>query len=134
MSTITVPSPTEVTRPTPGAAYERSERPDGPPPRAARELEPDPAERVTFEAEGESWVAWVSGKAAGGTGGYGLGLFDAVHFAPANGPDSPLREALLARGAFVGLFEPELRFLLARARPIVIAQPPLAANGDGSGA
>lgn len=68
-----------------------------------------------FEAEGNEWVAWVAGKGAWGAGASGLGMVDAVHFALATAPAQPLREALLARGRFAGLFEEELRALFGRA-------------------
>ncbi len=96
----------------------------GDPPRPPRELESDPVERRAFEGEGGEWVAWVSGKAAWGSGAYGLGMVVAVHFAKADAPDQPVREALLARGRFGGLFDEELRALLAGAVPIVTGAPP----------
>jgi hypothetical protein len=97
-------------------------RPGGPP-RAPRELDPDPAERRTFELDGASWVAWMAGKGACGSGAYGLGMVDAIHFALASAPGEPVREVLLARGRFAGLFDDELRALWARGTPIVTDAP-----------
>lgn len=97
---------------------------NGRPPRAPRELEPDPAERRTFTADGETWVAWVAGKGAWGSGAFGLGMVDALHFARAATPERPEREALLARGRFVGLYDEELCTLLAGATPVVTEPPP----------
>ena len=92
-------------------------------PRPPRELAPDPDETRTFDVDGESWTARVAGKGAWGSGAYGLGMVVAVHFARAEAPDKPLREALLPRGRFVGLFDEELRALLASATPITAAPP-----------
>ena len=75
-----------------------------------------------FEAEGKNWLARVAGKGAAGTGAYGLGLIEAVHFFAAEAPDRPIREALIARGRFGGLYEAELAELLARATPIVVTE------------
>lgn len=93
-------------------------RGDTPPPRAPRELAGDAGVPRQFTGEGGGWVAWVSGKSACGSGSYGLGLLEAIHFAAADAPTRPLREALLARGRFACLFEAELQELLARATPI----------------
>lgn len=93
--------------------------PDAPPPPPPREIEPDPDEVLGFEVDGQIWLAKLAGKGAGGTGSYGLGLFDAVHFARAEAPERPLREALLARGRFAHLFGEELRALFVDSRPIV---------------
>jgi len=98
------------------ARYDPTERPPEPP----RELEPEPADTRHFTAGAGEWQAWVSGKAAGGTGGYGLAMMVAVHFARAEAPDEPLFEALLPRGRFGSLYDEELRELLARATPIVL--------------
>lgn len=92
---------------------------DSPPPAPPHELEPDTAEALVFEVAGEQWLARVAGKGAGGTGAYGLGMLDAIHFCRADAPETPLREALLERGRFAALFEDELRSLLAGASPIV---------------
>ena len=77
---------------------------------------------LQFEAEGKSWIARVAGKGAAGTGAYGLGLIEAVHFFAAEAPDRPIREALIARSRFGGLYEAELADLLARATPIVVPE------------
>lgn len=94
-------------------------RGDHPPPRPPHELPAAPAAERQFEHGGQQWVAWISGKSACGTGSYGLGLLEAVHFAAAGDPEKPLREALLARGRFDTLFDPELRRLLDGATPIM---------------
>lgn len=94
---------------------------DGPPPSPPRELARLPAAERRFEFEGRSWVARLSGKSAYGTGSFGLGLVDAVHFADAAAPDVPLYEALLAHGRFHGMFDEELRTLLRRS--VAIDQP-----------
>ena len=108
---------------------------DGEPPRPPHELDPDPSEPQLFEADGRKWVAWVAGKGAWGAGAYGLGMVDAVHFADATAPTEPLREALLARGRFAGLFEQEVKALFARAVPIRKDAPPRAQprRGDRRG-
>jgi hypothetical protein len=93
-----------------------SERPPPPP----RELLPDPASHRTFEASGEEWTARIAGKSAGGTGGYGLGMLHAIHFARGADQGRPLFEALLPRGRFEQLFDEELRELLRYA----VAIPP----------
>jgi hypothetical protein len=91
---------------------------DGPPPAPPRELpRAEPVER-RFEHDGRTWVARLSGKSAWGTGSYGLGLVDAVHFADAERPDLPLHEVLLAHGRFDTLFDSELVALLRVAVPI----------------
>jgi hypothetical protein len=87
---------------------------DAPPPLPPHELPRDAAPARRFTHEGRSWVAWLSGKGAYGTGSYGLGLIDAVHFADAAAPDLPLRESLLAHGRFEQLFDAELAALLNR--------------------
>jgi hypothetical protein len=107
--------------PTSGVKPEVKQAPDTPPPRPPRELERDSLEIRSFSVADEVWVAWISGKAAGGTGAYGLGVFDAVHFATGDCPQQPVREALLPRGSFTGLFDEELRKLFAAARAIVPA-------------
>jgi hypothetical protein len=84
--------------------------------------EDDGDDRRHFQFEGEGWLAWVSGSGALGTGALGLSPVDAVHFARLAAPDQPVREALLARGRFAGLYPEELAELLRRATPIV--QPP----------
>jgi hypothetical protein len=97
---------------------------DAPPPAPPRELpRTGPSER-TFEHEGRRWIARLAGKGAGGTGSYGLALLEAVHFAAAEAPGTPLREALLARSRFEGLFDSELAALLERATPITTREDP----------
>lgn len=107
------PSPPPVPAPASGGA-----------PRPPRELDRDPAERRSFGADDGEWIAWVSGKGAWGSGAYGLGMVVAVHFARAEAPAEALREALLPRGRFAGLYDEELCALLASATPIVRDAPP----------
>lgn len=45
-------------------------------------------------------------------------MVDAIHFAPADRPDRPQFEALLAQGRFAGLYDEELVSLLAGAAEI----------------
>lgn len=90
------------------------------PPDPPRELDPDPATSRQFEMDGIRWVARVSGKSAGGTGPYGLGMLVAVHFANADEPERPRFEALLPRGRFEGLFDDELRTLLRNSIRIIV--------------
>jgi hypothetical protein len=66
------------------------------------------------------WIARLGGKGACGTGSYGLGLVEAVHFFEPSEPERPLREALVARGRFEGLFDEELSRMLTGARPIEV--------------
>lgn len=98
-------------------------RGDTPPPAPPHELRHDPVSERQFEHEGRSWIARPAGKGACGTGSYGLGLVEAVHFFDAAEPARPLREALVARGGFDGLFDSELVRLLATACPIVTGAP-----------
>lgn len=83
--------------------------------------------------DGVEWVAWVSGTGAAGTGSHGLGLLDAVHFAPvANGDRRQHREALLGRGRFPNLFDDEL-LTLFRSATTLTETPPPAKNGRRNG-
>jgi hypothetical protein len=93
---------------------------NAPPPRAAEPAGGSEAER-SFEADGKTWIARLGGKGAYGTGAFGLGFVEAVHFFAADEPERPVSEALIPRGRFAGLFESELVELLAQAIPI--AQP-----------
>lgn len=91
---------------------------DTAPPAPPQELpRPESGERQ-FVAAGRTWIARLSGKGAYGTGSYGLGLLDAIHFCAADAPTRPVREALLARGRFETLFDAELARLLDSATPI----------------
>jgi hypothetical protein len=73
---------------------------------------------LSFEYEGERWIARVAGEGALGTGRVGLGFVEAIHFYAADAPDQPLREALLAAGRFETLHEIELAELCGVATPI----------------
>ena len=72
-----------------------------------------------FVCDGEEWLAWLSGGSAYGTGVHGPAMLEAVHFAKASAPDTPLFEALLPAGRFHGLFEDELIALLKSATRVV---------------
>lgn len=97
-------------------------RGDTPPPAPPHELRHEPGCERQFLHEGRMWIARLGGKSAFGTGSYGLGLVEAVHFSAADEPQRPLREALVARGSFEGLFDVELTQLLQTARPVVNAE------------
>ncbi|MGH7448881.1 MAG: hypothetical protein ACRELT_15020 [Longimicrobiales bacterium] len=93
-------------------------RGDTRPPAPPHELRHAPGHERQFEHEGRSWIARLGGKGACGTGSYGLGLVEAVHFFDAAELERPLREALIPRGGFEGLYDSELVRLLGMARPI----------------
>jgi hypothetical protein len=96
---------------------------DGPPPRPPRPLPTDEAaEQRAFEVDGVRWVAVPGGHGTTGTGAYGLGLVEAIHFRRPERSERPEREALLPAGRFHGLYDEELCTLLAGAREVV--QPP----------
>lgn len=71
-----------------------------------------------FMADGEGWLARPAGEGAIGSGRVGSGSVAAVHFFLASEPTRPLREGLVPRGRFAGLFEAELVELWAGATPI----------------
>ena len=93
---------------------DRDERPPDPP----RELVDERDVCRRFTSEGVAWLARVSGRGAGGTGAYGLGMIEAIHFYQANEPATPRFEALLPAGRLASLFEEELTALLRDARAI----------------
>lgn len=70
----------------------------------------------------ERWIARVAGVGAGGTGKVGMAYLVAVHFYRAEEPERPVREALLPRGSFEGLFDGELVALYARGVDIVVLE------------
>lgn len=78
-------------------------------------------ERVArrFTHEGREWLAWPSGGSAYGTGILGPAALEAVHFAPADSPETPAFEALLPSGQFFALFDDELIGLLRRSTKVV---------------
>lgn len=82
----------------------------------------NPPDERRFATEGREWIARVAGRGAYGTGQWGLGLIEAIHFFGADRPDVPVREALLAHGRFAFLHDDELITLLAGATPIVLPQ------------
>lgn len=98
-------------------------RGDTPPPAPPHELSQQLPPARQFEHEGRMWIARLAGKAAFGTGSYGLGLVEAVHFCTADEPERPLREALIACGGFESLYDTELADLLKTARPIEKRSP-----------
>jgi hypothetical protein len=104
-------------RPPPPVQNARQRGHAGPPPPPRELPRPDPGERQ-FQHRGATWTARLSGKSAYGTGGYGLGLIEAVHFFDAAEPARPVREALLPRGRFELLYDAELAALLDGAVPI----------------
>lgn len=118
--TETSNEPTSAARPEPDQARVASE--DAPPPEPPCELEPDPPLAIHFSVGGRDWIVRVSGKGACGTGSYGLGLIEALHFCHAEAPDRPVREVLLARGRFAGLHDVELIGLLGES--VAIVEPP----------
>ena len=93
-------------------------RGDTPPPAPPHELTHIAACERQFVHEGNEWIARLGGKGACGTGSYGLGLLEAVHFFAAAEPERPLREALVPRGRFEMMYDVELTDLLQTARPI----------------
>jgi hypothetical protein len=93
-------------------------RGDAEPPDPPHELSEPASVELEFELGDEVWIARLSGKGACGTGSYGLGLVEAVHFCRANSPDVPVREALIARGRFAHLYPAELSSLWSRATAI----------------
>jgi hypothetical protein len=94
--------------------HERNERPPDPP----RELVDERDVCRRFTSESVAWLARVSGRGAAGTGAYGLGMIEAIHFYHASEPATPRFEALLPAGRLAGLFEEELIALLRDARAI----------------
>jgi hypothetical protein len=88
-----------------------------------------------FVSDDEEWLAWPSGASAYGTGTLGPAALEAVHFARAEAPETPLFEALVAAGGFFGLFDEELVQLLKRATKVVDPSErpmkPAARRGEG---
>ena len=72
-----------------------------------------------IEIDGIAWLAWLSGGGAYGTGIIGNGVVEAVHFATADAPTTPVYEALLPAGAFEDLFDNELTHVFRSARRVV---------------
>lgn len=84
------------------------------------ELQPHPPAR-RFLCDDVEWLAWPSGSSAYGTGTCGAASIEAVHFARAEAPDTPVFEGLLPTGRFHGLFDDELIALLRTATRVVDA-------------
>lgn len=74
-------------------------------------------EDLSFEVEGELWLARPGGTGAAGAGARGLAPIEAVHFYR---PDEarPRFEALIARGRLAHLHAEELAALLRTATPV----------------
>lgn len=88
-----------------------------------------------FVADGKDWVARRSGTGAYGTGIYGLGMIEAVHFAVKETPDVPVLEALLPAGALETLYDDDLLALFRSARKVVdpsqLPDRPVSRRGAG---
>jgi hypothetical protein len=98
-------------------AAANGDRPDAPHPT------PDQATgRIArrLEADGEHWVAYISGRGAYGSGALGLANIDAIHFEREDAPGEPVLEALLPGGRFADLHATELLEVFRSARRIVI--------------
>jgi hypothetical protein len=76
------------------------------------------ASALEFEMGDESWVLRPAGVGAYGTGQRGAARLLAVHFYRAAEPDIPVREALMAAGAFGALRAEDAADLFGRATPI----------------
>lgn len=72
---------------------------------------------VSFEADGETWVARPGGVGAAGWGERGVAPIEAIHFYRP-GEDRPRFEALVGRGRLPWLHAAELQELLRRASPV----------------
>jgi hypothetical protein len=73
---------------------------------------------VPFTMDGEAWLARVAGYGTGGTGLTARFALVAVHFARAEAPGMPLREALVANERLHEMFEEELIATYRKATPI----------------
>ena len=96
-------------------------RGDTPPPAPPHALRHEPAGDRQFEHEGRTWTARAGGTGACGTGSYGLGLVEVIHFFDPSAPERPLREALVPHGRLAHLYDEELIRLLQTARPVPAA-------------
>ena len=78
---------------------------------------PEDGGDLSFEMDGELWLARPGGTGAAGAGSRGLAPIEAVHFYR---PDEtrPRFEALIARGRLAHLHAAELAALLRTATPI----------------
>lgn len=72
-----------------------------------------------FTHDGKEWLAWPSGGSAYGTGTIGPAALEAVHFAPADRPETPAFEALIPAGKFFALYDDELTVLLRASTRVV---------------
>ena len=83
----------------------------------------------SFTCDGATWLVWVSGNGAYGTGPYGLGAVIALHFAREAEPDKPVCEALIEGRELDGLFDDELITIFRGARAVVdVSQLPESAR------
>ncbi|NJD09949.1 MAG: hypothetical protein FIB01_05710 [Gemmatimonadetes bacterium] len=83
-----------------------------------------------LQVDGTEWIARSAGLRAAGTGSFGLAAIEAVWFVQPGGGGAR-RLALVARGAWLGLYDEELARLLRSAVPVVPAAEP--GPGAGSG-
>ena len=72
---------------------------------------------LSFELDGEPWVARAAGAGVAGWGSRGVAPIEAVHFFRADEP-RPRFEALIGRGRLPWLHPAELQALLRTAVPI----------------
>lgn len=79
------------------------------------------ADERHLEVDGVRWVVRPGGRAAAGTGRYGLALIEAVHFYRP-GESRPRFEALLAAGQWRQYHDVELAGLLRTAVPVPPAE------------
>lgn len=78
-------------------------------------IERPPAPARRFSMDDEEWIVRLSGQGHAGTGEHGSAYLEAVRFYAAADPDSPVREALIARGRFDSLYDDEFRELFRQA-------------------
>ena len=88
-----------------------------------------------LSCDGKDWVVWRSGTAAYGTGIYGLGTIEAVHFARKEEPDVPVLEALVPAGSLETLYDDALLAIFRSARKVVdpsqLPERPVSRRGAG---
>lgn len=78
---------------------------------------PESPAEVSFELDGEPWVARAAGAGVAGWGTRGVAPIEAVHFF-LRGEPRPRFEALIGRGRLPCLHPAELQALLRRAVPV----------------
>ena len=77
----------------------------------------------TINIDGQTWIAYTSGRGAYGTGHWGLAAVEAIHFALASAPEEPLFEALAGSNRLAFMFDRELETAFRNARRIVKPEP-----------